>query len=161
MAHLIRDRKLVDDTYSRVDDDAEIPEDGDIIVSLDRYLEARETLTERDDRLGVVVPSDGDVHRLEGALDAVDLVAVDFPKFADGRGYSHARILREQLGWEGPMRAVGDVLHDQLWHMMRCGFDEFALREDKDPQFAIEKAFSKFSVVYQPATDEREAVLQP
>ena len=75
-----------------------------------------------------------------------------FPKFTDGRGYSIARLLR-RLGWKGELRAVGDVLRDQLFYMTRCGFDAFALRDDQDAQVAL-TAFSDFSTPYQPAIDD-------
>jgi uncharacterized protein (DUF934 family) len=81
------------------------------------------------------------------------MVAVHFPKFNDGRGYSSARLLRERLGFAGELRAVGDVLRDQLFLLARCGFDSFALRADQDPASAL-SAFKDFSVRYQAATDE-------
>jgi uncharacterized protein (DUF934 family) len=64
------------------------------------------------------------------------LIAVRFPKFGDGRGYSIARLLRERYGYRGELRAVGDVLRDQLLFMKRSGFDSFSLREDQDPDEA-------------------------
>ena len=85
-------------------------------------------------------------------FDKLALIAVRFPKFTDGRGYSIARVLR-RLGWQGELRAVGDVLRDQLFYMTRCGFDAFALRADQDAQAAL-TAFSDFSAPYQPAIDD-------
>lgn len=75
-------------------------------------------------------------------------IDIDFPKFADGRGYSAARLLRERYGFTGELRSIGDVLIDQLFFMARCGFDSFDLREDQDIEDAL-KAFSTFSVTYQ------------
>ena len=89
---------------------------------------------------------------LANDFDQLALIAVRFPKFTDGRGYSIARLLR-RLGWKGELRAVGDVLRDQLFYMTRCGFDAFALRDDQDPQVAL-TAFSDFTVPYQPAIDD-------
>jgi uncharacterized protein (DUF934 family) len=88
-----------------------------------------------------------------------ELVAVHFPKFTDGRGYSTARLLHERLGWQGELRAMGDVLRDQLFLMARCGFDSFALRDDQDPQAAL-SAFRDFSVRYQSATDEPQPLFR-
>ena len=88
-------------------------------------------------------------------LDEVTLLAVEFPKFTDGRGYSIARILRDRYGYTGELRAVGDVLHDQLLFMARCGFDAFELKAGKDIDGAL-AAFDAFSVYYQGAADEPE-----
>ncbi|HEY6240935.1 MAG TPA: DUF934 domain-containing protein, partial [Burkholderiales bacterium] len=76
------------------------------------------------------------------------LIAVNFPKFGDGRGYSIARLLRERYGFRGELRAIGDVLHDHLFFMEQCGFDAFALREDQDAQEAL-SVFGTFSDAYQ------------
>jgi uncharacterized protein (DUF934 family) len=80
------------------------------------------------------------------------LVAVNFPQFTDGRGYSSARLLRERYGWRGELRAIGDVFRDQLFYLARCGFDAFALRQGEDAQAAL-AAFDDFSDAYQTAAD--------
>ena len=76
------------------------------------------------------------------------LIALEFPKFRDGRAYSYARLLRERYGFKGELRAIGDVLHDHLFFMAQCGFDAFALREDQDAQEAL-SVFGTFSDGYQ------------
>ena len=86
-------------------------------------------------------------------LRELDLIAVDFPSFRDGRGYSIGYLLRSRYGWKGELRAIGDVLRDQLNYMRRCGFDAFAVRADKNIHDAL-KSFSRYSVQYQGAVDE-------
>ncbi|PUA19311.1 DUF934 domain-containing protein [Glaciimonas sp. PCH181] len=86
-------------------------------------------------------------------LHELDLIAVDFPSFRDGRGYSIAYLLRSRYGWKGELRAIGDVLRDQLNYMRRCGFDAFAIRSDKNIHDAL-KSFSRYSVQYQGAVDQ-------
>ncbi|MEK6293743.1 MAG: DUF934 domain-containing protein, partial [Paraburkholderia tropica] len=86
-------------------------------------------------------------------FDKIALIAIDFPVFRDGRGYSIARLLRERYGYKGEIRAIGDVLRDQLRFYERCGFDAYALRADKDIHDAL-KAFTEFTVQYQGAFDE-------
>ncbi|MFX7739746.1 DUF934 domain-containing protein, partial [Acinetobacter baumannii] len=81
---------------------------------------------------------------LKGQLDSFKVVAVDFPKFADGRGYSIAYNLRARLGYTGELRAIGDVLRDQLFYMQRVGFDAFAVRADKNIHDAV-KGLTDFS----------------
>lgn len=89
-------------------------------------------------------------------LDRLQLIEVNFPVFGDGRGYSAARILRE-AGYTGELRAVGDVLVDQLAFLRRCGFDAFAPEVPLDPVDA-ENAFGRYTEVYQPTTDGRAAI---
>ena len=89
-------------------------------------------------------------------LDRIRLVEVNFPVFGDGRGYSSARILRE-AGYTGELRAVGDVLVDQVAFMRRCGFDAFAPDIALDPADA-EAAFARYGDVYQPTTDGRAPI---
>jgi len=92
-----------------------------------------------------------DARALLPHLDRIALVEVNFPAFGDGRGYSAARILRE-AGYKGELRAVGDVLVDQLRHMVRSGFDSFAPDQPLDPQL-VDAALNRFSGVYQKAAD--------
>lgn len=102
----------------------------------------------------VLLAATDDPALLLGKLDGVDAIAVDFPKFNDGRGLSIARILRGRVGWRGELRAVGEVARDQLFYMARCGFDVFDLRADQDAEACL-AAFAEISVLYQNAADEK------
>ena len=124
---------------------------GDVIVPLQLWRTARDALVARAGRTGVLICSDESVEELAGQLDAVAIIALDFPVFSDGRNYSNARILRERLGYTGGIRAVGDVLRDQIFLMRRCGFDSFALRPDRSAAAAA-SALHDFHHVYQQAT---------
>ena len=95
----------------------------------------------------VLEPTD-DPAVLAASLAAARVIAVNFPRFGDGRGYSIARLLRERYGYKGELRAVGEVARDNLYFMAECGFDAFQLREGEDPQEAL-GAFSDFSEAYQ------------
>lgn len=101
----------------------------------------------------VWIAPDDDFESQFEILQTMQLIAVDFPTFRDGRGYSIATMLRTRYGWTGELRAVGDVLRDQLNYMRRCGFDAFAVRADKDIHDAL-KSFSHYSVRYQGAVDD-------
>ncbi|WP_290814661.1 DUF934 domain-containing protein [Aquidulcibacter sp.] len=107
---------------------------------------------------GIVLMPTDDPLALAGHLDGLAVIAVEFAKFNDGRGYSIATLLRSRLGFKGEIRAVGDVLIDQLFAMARCGIDSFALRGDQDVA-AAKRAFESFPAVYQWAADERDFVL--
>ncbi|GMN03180.1 DUF934 domain-containing protein [Erythrobacter sp. MTPC3] len=102
-----------------------------------------------------IEPGD-DARELLPILGRLALVEVNFPSFADGRGYSAARILRE-AGYTGELRAVGDILIDQLSHMRRCGFDAFAPDKPLDEDDAA-RAFAVWENVYQHAADDRTTI---
>lgn len=152
MRSVIKDRRIVEDRWRHVADAAELP-DGPAIVSLARWTRERALLLERGEPIGVRLPNTASVAELAGDLPRLEVVALEFPKFADGRAYSQARLLRERYGYRGEIRAVGDVLRDQLLFMARSGFDAFELRADRDLDDALE-AFGEFSENYQPAADQ-------
>jgi len=153
---ITRDGSVLPDGWQLLNDADEITGDGPHVLGFERALRELDGL---NDRYGVRVLPGDDVRLLEPFLDKIALVEVAFPGYRDGRGYSTARILREDLGFTGIIRAVGDVLRDQLHHMIRCGFDEFAVR-DADPAEAIAQAGKRFSVAYQAAADDRVPVWQ-
>jgi len=131
----------------RFRDDAAVEEPG---VTLDAFLE-------QADATAVRIEPGEDVRRLAPALGRLRLVEISFPTFRDGRGYSAARILRDELGYTGELRAQGDVLVDQLPFMRRCGFDSFAPERELDPA-AVERALARYPAVYQRAADGRTPV---
>jgi uncharacterized protein (DUF934 family) len=151
---LIKDGKVVADDWTVVADDAPVPADGDVIVSMKRFSESADELKARSGRLGVRLDADDAPEHLEPHIKSLDLIAIDFPKYVDGRGYSYARLLRERYAFAGELRAVGNVLRDQLQFMNRCGFDAYELQEGKDVDEAL-AAFGEISVAYQAAADER------
>jgi uncharacterized protein (DUF934 family) len=113
-------------------------------------------------------PEPGEVLRLEPGDDPAGVadrlataarVEVNFPAFADGRGYSIARLLRERYGYQGELRAVGDVLRDQIFYLSRVGFDAFLLREDQDAEEAL-AALHDFSEVYQASVERPQPLFR-
>lgn len=125
---LIKSGVIVEDPWSHLADDQALPDDlaVAITVSLARLLADGATLATRPGRLGVRLANADDPRALARKLAALDLITLDFPKFSDGRAYSQARILREELGFAGEIRATGHVLPDQAAFMARCGVDVFA-----------------------------------
>ena len=152
---VIRDNALVEDDWRflREIDSVESLPAGRVIVPYAFWLENRAALSGRDAPLGVCIDGDVGTEQVAEHLDCFELIALDFPVFTDGRSYSHARLLRERYGYRGELRAVGDVLRDQLFFMKRCGIDSFTLREDQDADAALD-AFEDFSVRYQGAVDD-------
>ena len=110
-------------------------------------------LLQRNPVPGLAVDGDTDLQVLQEVLPHIPLIAIQFPVFTDGRGYSQARLLRERYGYRGELRATGDVLRDQLFFMMRCGIDSFALPPGEDPDGVL-RSFRQISVRYQGAYDE-------
>ena len=131
---------------------------GRVIVPLKVWQAQREKLQNRAD-VGVWFASDERAEDLQNDVAKFAVIAVDFPKFADGRGYSIAHHLRVRLGYRGELRAIGDVLRDQMFYMQRVGFDAFAPRADKDIHEAL-KGLSDFSVTYQASSDQSEPLFR-
>lgn len=140
--------EAIPDGRTLLADDEITGADGPYILPFERALSELDGL---NGHYGVRINPADDVRLLEPFMAKITLVEVTFPGFRDGRGYSTARILRES-GYTGVIRAVGDVLRDQLFHMLRCGFDEFLVK-DKDPAGAIAAAKSRFGTFYQGAAD--------
>jgi len=159
---IIRNRAVVEDAWTvvRAAEDGALPDvaalpAGKVIVPLALWQRERDALAAAKgrDALGVWLAPDSEPADIAGDFARIALIAVDFPVFRDGRGYSIARLLRERYGYTGELRAIGDVLRDQLRFYERCGFDSYALRADKDVHDAL-NAFTEFTVQYQGAFDE-------
>ena len=147
MPQLIKNRALADDRWTLVrEPDAALPA-GPAIVPLATWKVQRKALLARGD-VGVWLAPADDPADLADDVARIPLVAVDFPQFADGRGYSTARLLRQRHGFGGELRAIGDVQRDQLAYLSQCGFDAFAIRDGKDARDALE-GLHDFSDGYQ------------
>ncbi len=129
---------------------AELPA-GPVIVPQPYWQTNRDALLARGE-VAVWLASDQPPTLIADDLSQLPLVAVDFPVFTDGRGFSYGRALREHHGYKGEVRAVGQFLRDQLYYLSRCGFDAFAI-ETADPQASIESLYD-FSDSYQAALDQ-------
>jgi uncharacterized protein (DUF934 family) len=157
MAEIIRNDAVVADSWQILRASVEAPlaqdslPDGPIVVPLDFWLQHADALVARGDA-GVWLAGNEDPALLAPWLQVLQLVTVDFSKFTDGRGYSIAYLLRSRLGYRGELRAIGDVLADQLFYMRRVGFDSFAVRADKNIHQAL-AALKPFSEVYQGSWD--------
>ena len=147
---IIRDGAIVVDEWSLVPTDAtaQALPTGKIIVPLSIWRAAREAILARNLPVGIWLDSHDDPAAIANDLAQFAIIAVNFPKFTDGRGYSIATLLRSRYGFRGELRAVGDVLRDQLFYMRRAGFNSFALRADKNIVDAL-GALRDFSENYQ------------
>jgi len=156
VSKLIKSSAFIPDTYARVGDDAALPE-GAVLVSLARFEKERETLLARNTPVGVLLQSDQSPEKLGDDVTRLSLVALDFPKFRDGRAFSWARMLRTRLGFTGEIRAVGDFLFDQISYQHRVGFDAWLVPDT----FRLEdfaKALAEMTDVYQPSADGKKTI---
>ena len=156
MQRIIKNGQIIDETWQLLPKDAsldDIRNSGDIIVSLALWVEHDRALLARDGGLGVWLDAGEEIEEIADQLQHFQVIALNFPAFTDGRHYSTAYLLRTRYGYRGEVRAIGDVLRDQLFALRRVGFDAFALRADKDPQDALQ-SFADFAEVYQASADQ-------
>ncbi len=162
MAQLIKHQALTVDTWQTLEiADGETAESitlpaGDIIFPLAVWLARKNEIVSCHKRIGLLLQPDERVEDVADDLHYFIVIAVNFPKFVDGRGYSTASLLRQRYHYQGELRAVGDVLHDQLFYLKRVGFDAWALKDGKDAVNAITQAFSTFGEAYQASTSQPE-----
>ena len=155
---LVKGGKIAIDAFVRVADDAELPDGDAVLISAARFLGNPEAISLRLGKTGVIWPNNRDIDDLVPYLERLAAVALVFPSFRDGRAYSQARLLRERHGFDGELRATGQVLRDQFVFMLRAGFDAFEVRKDSDAE-AFATTAKRYSVFYQPTGDGRVAAL--
>ena len=156
---LLKDGVVVEDIYTDVSDMDSLPARGALLVSLNQWREDRDLLVRRDEPLGIILRSDEKPAEIEADMEKFALVALDFPGFRDGRAYSYARLLRDRYNYGGEIRAIGDVLLEQLHFMHRVGINAFNII-DKDAVRAWEIAAADISVWYQPCDNGRPSVME-
>lgn len=168
MAKIIKDQQIVDDHWQLIKladgESAEtvalpLPPHSPVIVPLAVWLARKAELIARGAPLGVWLDSDETAEAIAADLERFALIGVNFPKFTDGRGFSTARLLRERYAYRGEIRALGDVLQDQLFFMKRCGIDAYAVRADKNIEAAL-AGLRDFSDSYQAAVDQPQPLFR-
>ena len=150
MPRLISRRAIVEDRYevlrAATSLDA-LPDGQPVIVPLALWIARRAALIARGEA-GVWLSSTDDPAVLADDAHRLPVIAIDFPAFTDGRGYSHARLLRQRHRYAGELRAIGDIQRDQLYYLAQCGFDAFLIPDGKDADDALH-GFDDFSDGYQ------------
>ncbi len=161
MPKIIKKREIIEDQWISINnpeqDLVSTDASANIIVELAFWLENKSSLIARTGKVGVLLQGSDEPELFHQELNNIDLIAINFPKFGDGRGYSIARLLFERYGYQKEIRAVGDVLRDQLRFMERCGFNAYALRSDKNIEEAL-ASFSAISVDYQSDVLEKKPI---
>lgn len=157
MPQLIKNNEFVEDNWSIVEKDAEFPTEAiasgeNVVLPLSLWQTHQNDVLGKSN-VGLWLDSDESPESIAEHCNTIPIIAINFPAFADGRGYSYARQLREYFNFEGELRAIGDVLQDQLFFYKRCGFNTFALRKDQADENAI-NSLNDFTVFYQSANDK-------
>jgi uncharacterized protein (DUF934 family) len=152
---IIKNRQISEDQWQQIAADADVSQlpAGNIIVPLALWQAHRELLLQRQGQLGIRLNGDNEVAEIAADLPRFSVIALQFPAFRDGRAYSMARMLRQHYGYAGELRAVGNVLRDQVGYMARIGFDAFEIDPKQDIEDALQ-AFGEISVKYQASSDE-------
>lgn len=154
---LLEDGKIAQDVWAFVEDGHELPAEGHVAVSLARFLAEHETLLVGNHQVGVKLANSEDPGVLTPWLDRIGLIALEFPKYTDGRALSQAQLLRRRLGYGGEIRATGQVLRDQLRLMIRCGIDAMVI-DVADAEAVHAFSAHEFSEFYQSAADTSDTI---
>lgn len=160
MARIIKNGDVVSDDWTTLElAEGQAPEAvalpaGKVIYPLPVWQARKAEILALGRPIGLLLQPADRVEDIAADVSVFSVIAVAFPKFVDGRGFSTASLLRQRYGYQGELRAVGDVVHDALFFMKRVGFDAYALKEGKSPEYAIEKGFTVFSERYQASTDQ-------
>lgn len=152
---VIKDKAILEDGWKLVrelNDSDEIPE-GNVILPFAFWKANRDAILNDKSEYAVWIDGSVETEELVEDLKHFSIIGLDFPAFKDGRSYTHARLLRDRYAYQGDLRAIGDVLRDQLFFMQRCGINSYEIREDKDIEEAL-KGLEDFSVRYQAAADD-------
>lgn len=141
---------FTDDCWRHIDEGEDIPPAGHVILPLDWWRQERNAFDGSNAPIGVRVEPGADIEELAADIHRFSVIALAFPKFSDGRAFSTARLLRERHGYEGELRAVGEVLIDQIQMMARCGFDTFEITDATTQRLLRERGAKGYSRFYQP-----------
>ena len=156
---LIKSGKIADDIWAFVEDGHELSPGGCITVSLGRFLSEHDQLLHRNRSIGVRLSVSDDPKLLAPYLENIHLIELQFPKYTDGRAFSQAQLLRQRYAYKGEIRAIGQVLRDQLRLMIRSGFDAMMI-DEADVEAVYEFSAHEFSQFYQTGADAQETIFQ-
>jgi len=159
MPQLIKDNRVVDDSWTILADDTQSLPDGDLLLSFAQWQTFSNQIEAHKGNVGVVIEGNAEIEDIIEPLLNLPLIAINFPKFADGRGFSLASLLRDRYNYRGEIRAVGGFIRDQLYLLNRCGFNAFKFTEDIDLSEAA-KSLEDFSETYQVSADQENPLFR-
>lgn len=153
---LFKNDAFAPDEWRSLAEGEDLPLEGKVILTLPQWQANRENLQAANIPLGLLLDAGAPVQAIASDLRRFALVAIDFPKYSDGRGFSMARQIRCTDGFAGELRAVGDILFDQLQHLSRCGFDAFEIKDPSTIRLLESGRRPGLKLFYQPGLGESE-----
>ena len=158
MPKLIKNNQVSSDTWQVISPETEaLPsDDGNYLAPMQLFLDDKNNF--KANTMGVYINSDEDFAALKHDLDSIQLIALNFGVFADGRPFSIARTLRDKYDYQGEIRAIGNFIRDQLTYLKRSGFDSFSMQEPVAED--ILKSLTDFTEFYQAAHDESQPLFR-
>lgn len=153
MPKLLKDNQLIDNPWKRAENDTplEVLQQGGWLIPVEQFILHSEALDAT--QIGVILSTSTELSETIRGIGEVAAIAIDFPAFADGRGFSIARHLREDLAFKGDVLAIGNIIQDQLHYLKRCGFNGFEIQDDKAEEASLIQSLNDFSEAYQAALD--------
>ena len=159
MPQILKDTEVVSDDWIVLDESAESLPTGDILLSYEQWQNFADQLSNHSGSLGVWLEGHAEIEQIIEPLLDLPLIAINFPKFADGRGFSSARLIRERYNYSGELRAIGGFIRDQLYLLKRCGFNAFQFSDENELSDAAE-SLKDFSENYQVSVDQENPLFR-
>ena len=159
MPQVLKDNRLIDDSWTLLTEDSESLPSGDILLSYSQWQTFSDQLDSHDGSVGVIIEGNAHIEDIIEPLLKLPLIAINFPKFADGRAFSSARLIRERYEYTGEIRAVGGFIRDQLYYLSRCGFNAFKFDDSVDLTESA-KSLQDFSEAYQVSVDQESPLFR-
>ena len=159
MPQVLKDKRIVDDSWTLLTEDSPSLPSGDILLSYYQWQTFSNQLDSHNGSVGVIIEGSADIEDIIEPLLKLPLIAINFPKFADGRAFSSARLIRERYGYSGEIRAVGHFIRDQIYYLSRCGFNAFKFDEYVDLTESA-KSLQDFSETYQVSVDQESPLFR-
>ena len=159
MALLLRDKQITQDNWLVVDETATTLPSGDILLSFNHWQQLENKLEQHNGAIGVWIEGNAEIEDFLEPLLSLPLIAINFPKFADGRGFSLATLLRDRYQYKGELRAIGNFIRDQLFFLTRCGFNSFNFPDGTNLE-EVANSLTDFSENYQVSADENQPLFR-
>jgi uncharacterized protein (DUF934 family) len=159
MPQVLKDNCVINDSWTILSEDSETLPNGDILLSYNQWQNLSDQIENHNGSIGVVIEGNAEIEEIIEPLLDLPLIAINFPKFADGRGFSAASLLRERYNYSGEIRAVGGFIRDQLYLLSRCGFNAFKF-DDTNNLTESAKSLQDFSETYQVSADEEKPLFR-
>ena len=153
MAQLLKEGLVIEDSWQTIDSDTEtLPTTGELLLTLDQWQQFAPQLPQHSGNIGILLDTDTELEDIPSQCLELPLITISFSKFADGRGFSLARLLRERHNYQGELRATGDILRDQLYLLKSCGFNSFQIAGIDLAEAA--NSLQDFSEAYQSSVEQ-------